>query len=178
MCSLTGGSLSLVSRTRLDLPAMSSYQRLIVHRVAQHFRLHHTVVDPEGQAGQKRAIILFKTAESRMYGILHLGFVSSTSACALSHDTFCPCSPVIRFLDLLEEEESPPQQVSPQAMSANIFKLWSNETMNQLFLAHWTGQDNEATGKVRCSCERQVRRKTHRNEFKRFTLAQTRTSSD
>lgn len=45
---------------------MSSYQRLIVHRVAQHFRLHHVVVDTDGQ-GQKRAIVLFKTPESRVY---------------------------------------------------------------------------------------------------------------
>jgi hypothetical protein len=56
---------------------MSSYQRLIVHRVAHHFRLHHVVVDPDG-LGQKRAIILFKTPESRVYVSLR-SFLASTA---------------------------------------------------------------------------------------------------
>lgn len=42
---------------------MSSYQRLIVHRVAHYFRLDHAVFDMDGT---KRSIVLFKTPQSRM----------------------------------------------------------------------------------------------------------------
>jgi hypothetical protein len=54
--------MHLFSRVRLDFPPMTSYQRLIVHRVAQHFKLGHTVVDFDGA---RRAIILFKTPETK-----------------------------------------------------------------------------------------------------------------
>jgi len=62
-------------RNRLEFPAMSSYQRLILHRVAQYFRLEHSVVELDAL---KRTIILNKTSESRI--------------------------PVLRFFDLVEQE--------------------------------------------------------------------------
>jgi len=42
---------------------MSSYQRLIIHRVAQYFHLDHTPVEIE----QKRAVLVTKNPASRMY---------------------------------------------------------------------------------------------------------------
>lgn len=48
------------SRTRLEFPPMNSYQRLIVHRVAQYFKLSH-VVDTSG-----KAVVLYKSAETQM----------------------------------------------------------------------------------------------------------------
>jgi hypothetical protein len=44
---------------------MSSYQRLIVHRVAQYFKLEHLAVESEEKS--KRAIVLIKTSQSRVY---------------------------------------------------------------------------------------------------------------
>lgn len=67
------------SRTRLNFPPTSSYQRLIIHRVAQYFKIDHVVLDAEGG---KRAVCLFKTAESRV--------------------------PILRFTDLIEQPEGPP----------------------------------------------------------------------
>lgn len=49
----------------MDFKPMSSYQRLLVHRVAQHFKLDHVVVDVE-PGGAKRAIVLYKSASCRM----------------------------------------------------------------------------------------------------------------
>ncbi|CAG8559444.1 12784_t:CDS:2, partial [Ambispora gerdemannii] len=46
------------SRLRLEFPQMNSYQRLIVHRVAQYFKLSH-VVDSSG-----KAVVLYKSAET------------------------------------------------------------------------------------------------------------------
>ena len=43
---------------------MTSYQRLIVHRVADYFLLHHLAVDREPG---KRGVVLMKHAGSRMY---------------------------------------------------------------------------------------------------------------
>lgn len=51
-------------QVRLELPPMSSYQRLIVHRVAQYFRLDHTAVDLDRE---RRGIILHKTPDSKVY---------------------------------------------------------------------------------------------------------------
>ncbi|CAI2165045.1 7845_t:CDS:2 [Funneliformis geosporum] len=48
------------NRTRLEFPPMNSYQRLIVHRVAQYFKLSH-VVDTSG-----KAVVLYKSAETQM----------------------------------------------------------------------------------------------------------------
>eukprot|EP01114_Cavostelium_apophysatum_P017608 TRINITY_DN5280_c0_g2_i1.p1 TRINITY_DN5280_c0_g2~~TRINITY_DN5280_c0_g2_i1.p1 ORF type:complete len:806 (+),score=200.72 TRINITY_DN5280_c0_g2_i1:286-2703(+) len=62
-------------RNRADFPPMSSYHRLIVHRVAQYFKLDHIVVDLEGG---KRAVALLKSPESR--------------------------TPVLRFADLVEQQ--------------------------------------------------------------------------
>ncbi len=45
---------------------MSSYQRLIVHRVAQYFLLDHAAVDI---TNLKRAVVLFKSPQSRVYVI-------------------------------------------------------------------------------------------------------------
>jgi len=67
------------SRVRLDFPPTSSYQRLIIHRIAQYFKLEHAVLDVEGG---KRAIVLSKTDESRI--------------------------PILRFVDLIEQPEGPP----------------------------------------------------------------------
>lgn len=50
-------------RQRIDFPAMSAYQRLIVHRVASYFHLDHIVQEKEPG---KRSIILFKTNQSKM----------------------------------------------------------------------------------------------------------------
>jgi len=47
---------------RLEFPPMSSYQRLIVHRVAQYYKLDHTVVDIEGGKG----IVLTKNQDSNI----------------------------------------------------------------------------------------------------------------
>ncbi len=98
---------------------MSSYQRLIVHRVAQYFKLHHTVADVEA-GGQKRAIVLFKTPESRMYvqlillsslSFMHSGETIKTT-CYFTNLFFSSSwSPVLRFLDLLEQPDAPAQQV-------------------------------------------------------------------
>ncbi|KAL6076453.1 NAD(P)-dependent oxidoreductase [Balamuthia mandrillaris] len=68
------------SRTKFEFGPMSSYQRLIVHRVAQYFSLRHTSV--EVGSGQ-RTIVLYKTAQS---GI-----------------------PILRFKDFLEHSIPPPQ---------------------------------------------------------------------
>ncbi|KNC96694.1 uncharacterized protein SPPG_07906 [Spizellomyces punctatus DAOM BR117] len=46
------------SQTRLEFPQMNSYQRLIVHRVAQYFKLVH-VAD-----SARRAVVLYKNADS------------------------------------------------------------------------------------------------------------------
>ncbi|CAG8541257.1 10788_t:CDS:2, partial [Diversispora eburnea] len=46
------------NHTRLEFPPMNSYQRLIVHRVAQYFKLSH-VVDNSG-----KAVILYKSPET------------------------------------------------------------------------------------------------------------------
>ncbi|CAB4379057.1 unnamed protein product [Rhizophagus irregularis] len=48
------------NRTRLEFPPMNSYQRLIVHRVAQYFKLSH-VVDTSG-----KAVVLYKSAETQI----------------------------------------------------------------------------------------------------------------
>ncbi|ORX89478.1 hypothetical protein K493DRAFT_233332 [Basidiobolus meristosporus CBS 931.73] len=48
------------SRNRLEFPQMNAYQRLIVHRVAQYFKLSH-VVD-----SSKKAVILYKSPETEM----------------------------------------------------------------------------------------------------------------
>lgn len=42
---------------------MTSYQRLIVHRVAQYYRLEHAVLELDGL---RRTIMLTKTSESIM----------------------------------------------------------------------------------------------------------------
>ncbi|PRP72780.1 hypothetical protein PROFUN_07680 [Planoprotostelium fungivorum] len=66
-------------QTKLMLPPQSSYQRLIVHRVAQYFQLEHIVVEQEPG---KRAVALQKTPDSRV--------------------------PILRFSDLVEQPEAPP----------------------------------------------------------------------
>lgn len=48
------------SRTRIEYPPMNSYQRLIVHRLAQYFGLAH-IVDKT-----KTAVIVFKTPQTIM----------------------------------------------------------------------------------------------------------------
>nr|CAG8562628.1 6268_t:CDS:2 [Entrophospora candida] len=48
------------SRSRLEFPPMNSYQRLIIHRVAQYFKLSH-VVDASG-----KAVILYKSPETQI----------------------------------------------------------------------------------------------------------------
>eukprot|EP00009_Paramoeba_aestuarina_P008543 CAMPEP_0201517906 /NCGR_PEP_ID=MMETSP0161_2-20130828/8882_1 /ASSEMBLY_ACC=CAM_ASM_000251 /TAXON_ID=180227 /ORGANISM="Neoparamoeba aestuarina, Strain SoJaBio B1-5/56/2" /LENGTH=566 /DNA_ID=CAMNT_0047915535 /DNA_START=149 /DNA_END=1849 /DNA_ORIENTATION=+ len=48
--------------TRLDFPPMSSYQRLMAHRIAEYYHMEHTVVDLDNS---RRAVVLFKTAGSR-----------------------------------------------------------------------------------------------------------------
>mmetsp|Transcript_11670 Transcript_11670/g.16202 ORF Transcript_11670/g.16202 Transcript_11670/m.16202 type:complete len:715 (-) Transcript_11670:24-2168(-) len=65
-------------KTRQEFPPMSSYQRLIVHRVAQYFKLDHVVVEAEPG---KRAVVLYKTPASRV--------------------------PIIRLVDLVEQPEQP-----------------------------------------------------------------------
>jgi len=63
---------------QLTLPPMTSYRRLIVHRVAQYFKLQHTAVELEGG---HRGLILSKTEESRV--------------------------PLLRLNDLLEKPDAP-----------------------------------------------------------------------
>eukprot|EP01119_Soliformovum_irregulare_P009769 TRINITY_DN2349_c0_g1_i4.p1 TRINITY_DN2349_c0_g1~~TRINITY_DN2349_c0_g1_i4.p1 ORF type:complete len:641 (+),score=157.85 TRINITY_DN2349_c0_g1_i4:113-2035(+) len=72
------------SRSRQEFPSTSSYQRLIVHRVADYYKLNHVATDSDTG---KRSVVLFKTPDSRI--------------------------PVIRFLDLIEEapEVSPASNV-------------------------------------------------------------------
>ncbi|CAJ0634914.1 2187_t:CDS:2, partial [Entrophospora sp. SA101] len=48
------------SRSRLEFPPMNSYQRLIIHRVAQYFKLSH-VVDASG-----KAVVLYKSPETQI----------------------------------------------------------------------------------------------------------------
>eukprot|EP01117_Protostelium_nocturnum_P013551 TRINITY_DN5063_c0_g2_i2.p1 TRINITY_DN5063_c0_g2~~TRINITY_DN5063_c0_g2_i2.p1 ORF type:complete len:867 (-),score=327.89 TRINITY_DN5063_c0_g2_i2:39-2639(-) len=66
-------------QTRLQFPSQSSYQRLIIHRVAQYFQLEHIVSEHEPG---KRSVVLQKTPNSRV--------------------------PVVRFSDLVEQPEAPP----------------------------------------------------------------------
>ncbi|CAG8784505.1 9737_t:CDS:2, partial [Dentiscutata erythropus] len=66
------------NHTRLEFPPMNSYQRLIVHRVAQYFKLSH-VVDSSG-----KAVVLYKSSETQI--------------------------PILRFSDLLEQEEEKPEK--------------------------------------------------------------------
>mmetsp|Transcript_30521 Transcript_30521/g.76594 ORF Transcript_30521/g.76594 Transcript_30521/m.76594 type:complete len:594 (-) Transcript_30521:14-1795(-) len=54
---------------RLDLAALTSYQRLIVHRVAQHFKLLHSVGLGSFADQTKKNMILQKTVESRIPAI-------------------------------------------------------------------------------------------------------------
>lgn len=49
--------------SRLEFPPMSSYQRLIVHRVADYFRLQHLAIDKEPG---KRGVVLMKDPHSRI----------------------------------------------------------------------------------------------------------------
>eukprot|EP01102_Stenamoeba_stenopodia_P012722 TRINITY_DN4044_c0_g2_i1.p1 TRINITY_DN4044_c0_g2~~TRINITY_DN4044_c0_g2_i1.p1 ORF type:complete len:621 (-),score=98.30 TRINITY_DN4044_c0_g2_i1:995-2857(-) len=55
------------NETKLSFPPMSSYQRLIVHRVAQYFNLEHTALDIYPQ---QRTVVLLKTPETKMPPIL------------------------------------------------------------------------------------------------------------
>ncbi|CAG8573128.1 1769_t:CDS:2, partial [Scutellospora calospora] len=48
------------NHTRLEFPPMNSYQRLIVHRVAQYFKLSH-VVDSSG-----KAVVLYKSPDTQI----------------------------------------------------------------------------------------------------------------
>ncbi|CAJ0645584.1 11698_t:CDS:2 [Entrophospora sp. SA101] len=48
------------NRSRLEFPPMNSYQRLIIHRVAQYFKLSH-VVDTSG-----KAVVLYKSIETQI----------------------------------------------------------------------------------------------------------------
>ncbi|CAG8707580.1 20434_t:CDS:2 [Gigaspora margarita] len=66
------------NHTRLEFPPMNSYQRLIVHRVAQYFKLSH-VVDSSG-----KAVVLYKSSDTQI--------------------------PILRFSDLLEQEEEKPEK--------------------------------------------------------------------
>ncbi len=52
------------SNTRLPFPNMSSYNRLIVHRLADAYRLRHVVA--ENSAGE-RVVVLYKQESSAMY---------------------------------------------------------------------------------------------------------------
>ncbi|KAK9759865.1 hypothetical protein K7432_016669 [Basidiobolus ranarum] len=81
------------SRNRLEFPQMNAYQRLIVHRVAQYFKLSH-VVD-----SSKKAVILYKSPETEI--------------------------PILRFMDLLEQEEEP----APQSLK--IMRRADNSQSNQ-----------------------------------------------
>jgi len=65
-------------RIRLELPPMSSYNRLIAHRVADYFHLEHVAMEFEGG---KRTVVLFKTNETKL--------------------------PVLRFVDLVEQPDAP-----------------------------------------------------------------------
>jgi len=47
--------------TRLDFPPMSSYQRLMAHRIAEYYHMEHTAVDLDNS---RRAVVLFKTVGS------------------------------------------------------------------------------------------------------------------
>merc|ERR1711974_499753 len=47
---------------RLDFSPMSSYQRLIIHKVADYFRLQHTTVEHEG----KQLVVVFRAPGSRI----------------------------------------------------------------------------------------------------------------
>lgn len=81
------------SRNRLEFPPTSSYQRLIIHRVAQYFNLEHIVVDVEGG---KRAVVLLKTSGTKI--------------------------PVLRFVDLIVSEESCVEGTSLNGLPVQIMR--------------------------------------------------------
>jgi hypothetical protein len=70
---------------------MTSYQRLIVHRVAQYFHLEHAVLELDGL---RRTIMLTKTSESRMYFTRLLPYIYIDS-------------PILKFSDLVEHQDAP-----------------------------------------------------------------------
>jgi hypothetical protein len=49
------------SRTRLEFPPMNSYQRMIIHKVADYFKLIHTVENKK-----KSVVALTKSEETAM----------------------------------------------------------------------------------------------------------------
>jgi hypothetical protein len=62
-------SFNSARHNRLELKPMTSYQRLIVHRVAHYFKLDHVVVDsqnPSDDALNKRKMVLYKSQETRV----------------------------------------------------------------------------------------------------------------
>ena len=56
---------------QIAYPPMNSYQRLILHRIAEHFGLAH-IVDK-----QKVAVIIFKKEGAEMYVLINLKAVAS-----------------------------------------------------------------------------------------------------
>ena len=57
---------------KLEFPPMDSYQRLVVHRVAQYFKLDHAVIGPT--INNKRTVVLFKKPNSQMLDFIFNNF--------------------------------------------------------------------------------------------------------
>eukprot|EP00656_Telonema_subtile_P013689 TRINITY_DN16956_c0_g1_i1.p1 TRINITY_DN16956_c0_g1~~TRINITY_DN16956_c0_g1_i1.p1 ORF type:complete len:414 (-),score=55.36 TRINITY_DN16956_c0_g1_i1:73-1314(-) len=53
-------------RARLEFPPLVSYQRLIVHRIAEYYALAHTVAAPEGPDNGKRKVVLGRTPDTHL----------------------------------------------------------------------------------------------------------------
>ena len=53
-------------RARLEFPPLVSYQRLIVHRVAEYYALAHTVMTSDAPDNGKRVVALARTPDTRV----------------------------------------------------------------------------------------------------------------
>lgn len=60
-------------------PQMTSYHRMLLHRVAAYFGMDHNV----DQTG--KAVIINKTGNTRMWALFEISSIQSSSAAAISH---------------------------------------------------------------------------------------------
>jgi hypothetical protein len=116
-----------VKRTKFEMKPMNPYQRLLVHRVAQYFKLDHVVADVlntgimDEASKQKRAMILFKSPLSRV--------------------------PTLKLADLVEqpEEKEPPVILTPPTKSVMIMKRANSQNANGSELRSKSSTDSSST---------------------------------
>lgn len=66
-------------------PQMTSYHRMLLHRVAAYFGMDHNV----DQTG--KAVIINKTGNTRMWALFEILSIQSSSAAAISHSLSYVC---------------------------------------------------------------------------------------